>query len=94
MGIKCAIKFSKKINYIPENDAKRIINHIDSLKLKKLSDFFKLKHLETLIKFIKIDKKNKSNKINLILLKKIGKPDINSNYNVNTVKKFLYNELN
>ena len=94
MGIKCAIKFSKKINYIPESDAKRIINHIDSLKLKKLSDFFKLKHLETLIKFIKIDKKNKSNKINLILLKKIGKPDINSNYNVNTVKKFLYTELN
>ena len=94
MGIKCAIKFSKKINYIPENDAKRIINHIDSLKLKKLSNFFKLKHLETLIKFIKIDKKNKSNKINLILLKKIGKPDINSSYNVNTVKKFLYTELN
>jgi len=94
MGIKCAVKFSKKINYIPENDAKRIINHIDSLKLKKLSNFFKLKHLETLIKFIKIDKKNKSNKINLILLKKIGKPDINSSYNVNTVKKFLYTELN
>ena len=94
MGIKCAVKFSKKINYIPENDAKRIINHIDSLKIKKLNDFFNLKHLETLIKFIKIDKKNKSNKINLILLKKIGKPDINSNYNVNTVKKFLYNELN
>ncbi len=94
MGIKCAVKFSKKINHIPENDAKRIINHIDSLKIKKLNDFFNLKHLETLIKFIKIDKKNKSNKINLILLKKIGKPDINSNYNVNTVKKFLYNELN
>ena len=94
MGIKCAVKFSKKINYIPENDAKRIINHIDSLNIKKLNDFFNLKHLETLIKFIKIDKKNKSNKINLILLKKIGKPDINSNYNVNTVKKFLYNELN
>ena len=36
MGIKCAVKFSKKINYIPENDAKRIINHIDSLKNKKI----------------------------------------------------------
>ncbi len=94
MGIKCAVKFSKKINYIQEDDAKRIINHIDSLKIKKLNDFFSLKHLETLIKFIKIDKKNKSNKINLILLKKIGKPDINSNYNLNIVKKFLYNELN
>ena len=94
MGIKCAVKFSKKINYIQENDAKRIINHIDSLNIKKLNNFFNLKHLETIIKFIKIDKKNKSNKINLILLKKIGKPDINSNYNVNTVKKFLYNELN
>ena len=93
MGIKCAVKFSQKINYITKNDAEKIIKHIDSLKTKNLKDFFKLKDLETLIKFIKIDKKNKSNKINLILLKKIGKTDINSNYNVSTVKKFLHNEL-
>ena len=93
MGIKCAVKFSQKINYITKNDAEKIIKHIDSLKTKNLKDFFKLKDLEILIKFIKIDKKNKSNKINLILLKKIGKTDINSNYNVNTVKKFLYDEL-
>ena len=43
---------------------------------------------------MKADKKNKSNKINLILLKKIGKPKINLNFNVSKVKKFLYSELN
>tara|TARA_B100001029_G_C15042699_1_gene444814 strand:- start:256 stop:1356 length:1101 start_codon:yes stop_codon:yes gene_type:complete len=94
MGMKCAVKFSQQIKYIEKNDALRIIKHIESLKIKSIKNFFKLKHLNTLIKFIKIDKKNKSNKINLILLKRIGKPEINSNYNLNIVKSFLYNELN
>ena len=94
MGMKCAIKFSQQIKCISKNDAIRLIKHIDSLKTKNLKNFFKLKNIETLIKFMKNDKKNKSNKINLILLKRIGKPEINSNYSVSLIKKFLYNELN
>ena len=82
-----------QLNLVKKLITLRIIKHIDSLKTNNLKDFFKLKDLETLIKFIKIDKKNKSSKINLILLKKIGKTVINSNYKLNTVKKFLYDEL-
>ena len=39
------------------------------------------------------DKKNKSNMINLILLKKIGLPEINSQYNKNQIRLFIKKEL-
>ena len=39
------------------------------------------------------DKKNKSKKINLILLKKIGSPIIDKEYNANNLKVFLKKEL-
>ena len=39
------------------------------------------------------DKKNNSNKINLILLKKIGKPLINKKFDKKTLKIFLNKEL-
>ena len=39
------------------------------------------------------DKKNISNKVNLILLKNVGNPIINNQYNIKTIKIFLKNEL-
>jgi 3-dehydroquinate synthase/shikimate kinase/3-dehydroquinate synthase len=39
------------------------------------------------------DKKNNSNKISLVLLKKIGYPIINREYQKNILSKFLKNEL-
>ena len=39
------------------------------------------------------DKKNKSSMINLILLKKIGLPEINGQYNKSQIKLFLKREL-
>ena len=42
---------------------------------------------------MKLDKKNKSTKINLVLLKKIGKPIINLNFNFNKIESFLKKEL-
>ena len=39
------------------------------------------------------DKKNKSDKINLVLLKKIGTPLLNKEYNKKKVFKFLSDEL-
>ena len=40
-----------------------------------------------------MDKKNKSSKINLILIKKIGNPIINLNFDLNKIKYFLKKEL-
>ena len=39
------------------------------------------------------DKKNNSNKINLVLLKKIGKPLINQGYSKNKLNLFFKKEL-
>ena len=39
------------------------------------------------------DKKNNSNKINLVLLKKIGKPIISETYKKTTLSLFLKKEL-
>ena len=39
------------------------------------------------------DKKNNSDKISLVLLKKIGSPIINREYNQKSLKKFLKSEL-
>ena len=39
------------------------------------------------------DKKNNSDKINLILLKKIGSPNIKKYYKIGKIKKFLNLEL-
>ena len=45
------------------------------------------------ISFMKKDKKNSSKKINLVLLKKIGKPKINLHFNHNKLYNFLKNDL-
>ena len=39
------------------------------------------------------DKKNNSNKINLVLLKKIGLPTINNEYNKQNLNLFLRGQL-
>ncbi len=92
LGIKCAVKFSQKNKLLSKETCARILTHIDNLNINKnLKNIVKSKNI---IKFMKADKKNRSQKINLILLKKIGKPKINLNFDVNKVKNFLYNELN
>ena len=42
---------------------------------------------------MRLDKKNNSPNINLILLKKIGKPVINLNYKINKIIFFLKSNL-
>ena len=43
---------------------------------------------------MKNDKKNNSNKISLVLLKNLGKPIINQQFNNNEIESFLKKELN
>ena len=59
--------------------------------MKKKISSIKLNHV---ISFIKKDKKNNNNnKINLILLKKIGKPIFNLNFESKKIQSFLKREL-
>jgi len=94
LGINSALKFSIKNNFLKDNDFNSIMKHIRSSKLpSNIKDYFSVKSLNKILSFMTKDKKNSSNKINLILLKKIGSPLIDRNYNKNKIKYFLKSEL-
>ena len=77
LGMNTALKFSKKNNYINNNDYLSISNHLITSKLpNNLKKYFSIKHVDKIISFMLKDKKNSSEKINLILLKRIGLPVI------------------
>ena len=70
------------------------MNHIFNSQLpSSLNIFFKIKDLNKILSFMLKDKKNNTNKINLVLLKKIGSPVINKEYNKNSLGIFLKKEL-
>ena len=92
--MKTALSFSLKNNLLLQNDYNSIINHISKANLpSKLKKFFKIKDLNKILSFMVKDKKNNSDKINLVLLKKIGSPMIDKEYNKNSLSVFLKNEL-
>ena len=94
LGIKDAIKFSYQNKFLSKKKYDEILNHINSLNLKiDINKFFSSKDIKSIINFIRLDKKNKSSKINLVLLNKISKPIINSNFNTNKIESFLKKEL-
>ena len=59
----------------------------------KINKFFKTRDLNKILSFMVKDKKNKSNDINLVLLKKIGQPIINREYEKKNLSDFLKSEL-
>ena len=70
------------------------MDHIKKSKIPfEIQDYFSMKNLKKLLSFMIKDKKNTKNKINLILLKEIGSPLTNNQYNVNKIKSFLKQEL-
>ena len=94
LGIQTALNFSLKKNLIKKNDHSSIIQHISNCNLpSKISSLFKVKDSKKIVTFMLKDKKNKSNKINLILLKKIGSPLVNKEYNKKVLNEFLKAEL-
>ena len=94
LGIYTALNFSYKNNLIPDNEYYSIIKHIKQSKLPfDIKKYFNTNHLNKILSFMLKDKKNKSEKINLILLKKIGLPIINTVYSKNTLRIFLSKEL-
>tara|TARA_Y100001958_G_C21182209_1_gene511870 strand:- start:266 stop:1372 length:1107 start_codon:yes stop_codon:yes gene_type:complete len=94
LGMRSGLNFSLKNNLIMKNEYNLIVNHINKCNLpSNLKYFFKLKDLNKIVSFMTKDKKNNSTKINLILLKKIGMPIIDKEYNKNKLSLFLKHEL-
>jgi 3-dehydroquinate synthase len=94
LGIKTAAKFSllNKILSIKEFDL--IKNHLNLLNLPAdINKFFLIKDLNKILSFMKKDKKNNTNKINLVLLRKIGYPVYNLQFDEKKILFFLKKEL-
>ena len=71
-----------------------IHNHLLKFRLiKKLTKKFNKNDIKKFIFFMSKDKKNNSEKINLVLLKKIGKPIFNLRFDKKKLHSFIKNEL-
>ena len=94
LGIISALRFSLQKKYLKKSEFNRINKHINQAKLpSKIKDYFTVRDLNKILSFMIKDKKNFSDKINLILLKKIGLPIINNQYQTSYIKSFLKKEL-
>ena len=90
LGMKTALSFSLKENMLSKSEYNLIINHIDNSGLpSSIKKYFSIKDLNKILSFMIKDKKNNSEKINLVLLKKIGKPIFNKQYSKKKINLFL-----
>tara|TARA_B100000900_G_scaffold400535_1_gene404241 strand:- start:165 stop:1301 length:1137 start_codon:yes stop_codon:yes gene_type:complete len=95
LGIKTALNFSYNNKYLKKNDYNLLINHLLNSNLPSdVKNYFGITDLNKIISFMLKDKKNNSKKISLVLLKKIGSPLINKEYNKENLIIFLKKELN
>ena len=94
LGIKTAAKFSLLNKILNIKDFKLIESHLNELSLPmNVNKFFSIGNLNKILSFMKKDKKNKSKKINLVLLKRIGQPSYNLEFDKNKIYFFLKKEL-
>ncbi len=90
LGMKTALSFSFKENMLSKSEYNLIINHIDNFGLpSSIKKYFSIKDCNKILSFMIKDKKNYSEKINLVLLKKIGKPIFNKQYSKKNISLFL-----
>jgi 3-dehydroquinate synthase len=71
LGMKCAVYVSRRLNYLQENNAEKIIELINRFKVK-LPNALSESNISELLKYMLHDKKVKNEKINYILIKDIG----------------------
>ena len=94
LGINSALRFSHKKKLLGSIEYDSILKHIKTSNLPyKIKNYFTIKDIDKILSFMQKDKKNKSDRINLILLKKIGFPIANKEYDKNYIKLFLKTEL-
>ncbi len=90
LGMKTALNFSFKENMLSKSEYNLMINHIDNSGLpSSIKKYFSIKDLNKILSFMIKDKKNNSEKINLVLLKKIGKPIFNKQYSKKKLGLFM-----
>ena len=94
LGIKTAAKFSFLNKILNKKEFEIINDHLNNLNLPRdVNKFFSIKNLSSILSFMKKDKKNSTKKISLVLLKKIGSPVYNLQFNEKTINLFLKKEL-
>ena len=94
LGIMSASKFSFEKKLLNKNEFDLIKNHLIKFKFpRNINNSFTKKNLGQIISFMKKDKKNNSQKINLVLLKKIGTPNFNLEFQNQELRSFLQKEL-
>ena len=94
LGIITALNFCFRKQIIKKKEYDLISAHIKKAKLpSSLNKFFSSKNLNNIMSFMIKDKKNNSKKINLVLIKKIGSPIFNKEYNKKELNLFLKNFL-
>ena len=94
LGIKTAAKFSLSNNILNIKEFNLIENHLNRLSLPQdINNFFSIKDLDKILLFMKKDKKNNTNKVNLVLLKKIGSPTYELQFDEKKIRLFLRKEL-
>jgi 3-dehydroquinate synthase len=94
LGMNTASKFSLFNNFLDKDEFNLIQSHLEKVNLPiNISKFFSKKDLKNIIFFMLKDKKNISEKINLILLKKIGRPIFKKTFNKKMIINFLKKEL-
>ena len=90
LGMKTALSFSLNENILKRSEYDLILNHIHNFRLPfSIKKYFSPKDLNQILSFMIKDKKNNSEKINLVLLKKIGKPIFNKQYQKKKLRLFL-----
>jgi len=94
LGVKTAAKFSVLNKILNPEDFRLIENHLNELALpRNINKFFSINSLNKILSFMKKDKKNNTNKINLVLLKRIGRPEYNLQFTEKKIFSFLNKEL-
>ena len=92
LGISSAVKFSQDRKILKNNDAESISKHINKINNKfYLRNYFKIKSIDKIIKFMATDKKNFDDKVNLVLIKKIGNVSFNYKFSQKKIKEFFLN---
>ena len=94
LGINTALKFSNQKKNLDDKTYNLITNHFKKYKLpSNIRNYFSSKDVNKILLFMAKDKKNNSDDINLILLKKIGRPIINKRYKKIIIESFIKNQL-